>query len=458
MAQDASMRAFKCPSCGAPLEPETGTLTMKCPYCSGTVIIPESLRTPPPSSSSGPSIGEVFQFGLNGIDLNQIMGNAMHLPQAITLAQQGRIDEAATMYSQITGMEHADAINAVKDLAAGRAVSLTPGQPGTGWQQYNSPFSQTSSVPVSSPSVSSGEVISTSAGSKAGGRSCGLLMAIVVGAVLLVVGLVAASFFLFSGGAGPTSLIPMGFASQTLSFGSEGIGAGMLQDPRLVGVDGNGNMVVADYEDGRIQTFDPNGKFVSTFSISPGGKKVYVAGLAVSRDDRIYLSHDSKIFVYDKSGNQVNVISDDQHDYRDLTLGPDGRLYAISTDENIVRFNQDGTIDLEIPSTFSNVTGNTELDAHLAVDGLGNMYVVGSFNYLVLKFSPQGKFLNQFGGEAKSAAVSEPGKFSTPQAIAVDGYGRVYVADFSDIKVFDFRRDVSQHHCPDRRQPVRCHS
>jgi len=31
MAKDASMRAFKCPTCSAPLEPESGTLTMKCP-------------------------------------------------------------------------------------------------------------------------------------------------------------------------------------------------------------------------------------------------------------------------------------------------------------------------------------------------------------------------------------------------------------------------------------------
>ena len=50
MTKNVSVRAFKCPSCGGPLEPETGTLTMKCPYCGGTVIIPESLRTPAASA------------------------------------------------------------------------------------------------------------------------------------------------------------------------------------------------------------------------------------------------------------------------------------------------------------------------------------------------------------------------------------------------------------------------
>jgi len=35
-------------TCGAPLEPQVGALTMKCNYCGGTVIIPQSLRTPHP--------------------------------------------------------------------------------------------------------------------------------------------------------------------------------------------------------------------------------------------------------------------------------------------------------------------------------------------------------------------------------------------------------------------------
>jgi hypothetical protein len=60
------------------------------------------------------------------VDLNKIVGNAMQLPEAISLAQQGRVEEAARIYSQITGMEHADAIQAVKSLASGHAVSLTP--------------------------------------------------------------------------------------------------------------------------------------------------------------------------------------------------------------------------------------------------------------------------------------------------------------------------------------------
>ena len=108
------------------------------------MIIPESLRTP--AKASGPTMGDVFDFGLRGIDLNKIVGNAMHLPQAISLAQQGRIDEAAAIYSQITGMEHADAVSAVKAMAAGHAVSLTPGLPGATWGQVSTDFNPSGNV------------------------------------------------------------------------------------------------------------------------------------------------------------------------------------------------------------------------------------------------------------------------------------------------------------------------
>ncbi len=428
MTKDASMRAFKCPTCGAPLEPETGTLTMKCPYCGGTVIIPESLRTSPPSS--GPSIGEAFQFGLNGIDLNQIMGNAMHLPQAISLAQQGKIDEAADMYSKITGMTHADAVKAMQEMAAGRAVSLTPGRPGVSWGQIETSYSQPQpaiEISASSPSIST-----PATGKKSAGKGCGLFVGILVAGILLIIGVAAAGFFFFSNSNPVASLIPAGFASKTLSFGSEGIGAGLLENARSIGVDTTGRITVADYEDGRIQSFDPTGKFVSTFSINPGGKKIYISALRVSRDGNAYIVHDGKISTYDSSGTLIHEIADEAHYYDDTALGADGTLYGISKGETIVRFKPDGTIDLEIPDSFANATGDAESDGHLAVDGLGNMYIVGSFNYAVLKFSPEGKFLNRFGSEGDGA-----GKFTDPLSIAVDGYGRVYVGDFYGVLVFD---------------------
>ena len=199
----------------------------------------------------------------------------------------------------------------------------------------------------------------------------------------------------------------------------------------------NGNITVADFQDGRVQTFDSAGKFQSGFSLSGDGKKVYVTSMTVGRDGRIYVAHDFKIFVYDPKGSEVAQFGDNDHHYESVAMGGDGKLYAISGSESIVRLLPDGTVDLEIPDTFTNVSGDVDIDTHVAADGLGNMYIVGGFHYLVLKYSPQGTYLDQFGGEAKGTAGSEPGKFTSPHAIAVDGYGRIYVSDFLDVQVFD---------------------
>lgn len=38
-------KSFKCPSCGAPLEYEDlGAPTVRCPFCSNSVMVPEELR------------------------------------------------------------------------------------------------------------------------------------------------------------------------------------------------------------------------------------------------------------------------------------------------------------------------------------------------------------------------------------------------------------------------------
>ena len=450
MAKDASVRAFKCPTCGAPLEPEAGTLTMKCSYCGGTVIIPESLRMPPPSA--GPTLNEAFQFGLNGVDLNQIVGNAMHLPQAISLAQQGRVDEAANIYSQITGMDHKDAMKAIEDLAAGRAVSLTPGRAGVTWGQ-----AEIAQAGANIPSTFSGETYAPTASTapkvkSGGGFDLGYLIgsSLPIIIVLIVVCSLIAAFgsailgFLphifsspasvFSGGNPIATILPPGFGTNTLTFGSKGIGPGMFTDARAIAVGSNGNIIVGDYQDGRVQIFDPSGKFISLISLGP---KISVDSLAVGRDGKIYVLYQGKIAILDSTGKLLKTISDDQRYYVDAALGPDGTLYAATEDDSIVHFNQNVKINLEITKAFENVTGDGESEAKLAVDGLGNIYAVGNTNYLVFKFSPAGKYLDQFGGEADPANIAN-GKFVEPSGIVIDGYGRIFVSDiFGNVQAFD---------------------
>ena len=84
----------------------------------------------------------------------------------------------------------------------------------------------------------------------------------------------------------------------------------MFTDARAIAVDSSGNIIVADYEDGRVQVFDPTGKFVSTFSL---GSKTIIPSLAVSPDSKIYAANGGNISIFDESGNQVGTIQKESH-------------------------------------------------------------------------------------------------------------------------------------------------
>lgn len=46
---------FKCPSCGGPLDyDDSAALTVRCPFCSNSVIVPEELRSPWPAAAATP--------------------------------------------------------------------------------------------------------------------------------------------------------------------------------------------------------------------------------------------------------------------------------------------------------------------------------------------------------------------------------------------------------------------
>src|ERR1044072_2878689 len=83
------------------------------------------------------------------------------------------------------------------------------------------------------------------------------------------------------------------FANVLLEFGSEGIGPGMFNDGRSIGVDGAGRIYVAEYTGGRVQVFDPAGQFVTQWTI--GDRKTLIRGLAADRKGTVYVAESGRI-------------------------------------------------------------------------------------------------------------------------------------------------------------------
>jgi DNA-binding beta-propeller fold protein YncE/DNA-directed RNA polymerase subunit RPC12/RpoP len=223
------------------------------------------------------------------------------------------------------------------------------------------------------------------------------------------------------------------FANVLLDFGSEGIGTGMFNDARSIAVDGAGRIYVGEYTGGRIQVFDPAGKFVTQWSI--GDRKTLIRGLAADRKGTIYVAEGGRIDRYSgETGEKLGTLGYERNGFDDVTVAADGGLVTAwqSNRDDIVVFDANGRLVRTIREAISGASGDSELAMRVAVDGAGYIYALGRFNDGVFKFARDGKFMNRFG-----SAGDKPGQFRAPYSIAVDGYGRIYVGDMKGIQVFD---------------------
>ena len=223
------------------------------------------------------------------------------------------------------------------------------------------------------------------------------------------------------------------FATELLKFGSEGVGPGLFTDARSIAVDGAGRIYAGEYTGGRIQVFDPAGKFVTQWTI--GDRKTILRGLGADRKGVVYAVHGGGITRHQgETGEKLGELNYERSGFDDVTVGADGGLVTAwhSNRDDIVAFDANGKVVRTIPSAISGASGDSELSMRVAVDGQGNIYALGRFNNGVFKFGRDGKFVNRF-----ASGGDQPGQLRAPYSIAVDGYGRVYVGDIKGIQIFD---------------------
>lgn len=224
-----------------------------------------------------------------------------------------------------------------------------------------------------------------------------------------------------------------GLFSLALSFGSKGKGAGLFDDARSIAVDASGTIYVGEYSGGRIQVFDEAGKFITQWTADP---KWPLRGMAADRKGVVYVVQRGTITRYEGATGKAlgQVAYGDGPGFDDVTVAADGGLVAAwhRHRDDIVRFNRDGVAVKTIRNAVSGQTESSELQSRVAVDGSGNIYVLGTFSDSVFKFSPEGKYITRFGGRGDGR-----GQFTAPSAIGVDGQGRVYICDFGGVQMFD---------------------
>jgi peptidylamidoglycolate lyase len=107
--------------------------------------------------------------------------------------------------------------------------------------------------------------------------------------------------------------------------------------------------------------------------------------------------------------------------------------------QQIYEFTHDGRLLLTLGErgVAGNDSAHFNQPTEVAVTRDGSFYVSDGYrNTRVMKFSPSGKFLFQWGTKG-----SGPGEFNLPHSVAVDSSGRVYVSDRGNARVQVFDAD-----------------
>ena len=218
------------------------------------------------------------------------------------------------------------------------------------------------------------------------------------------------------------------------SFGSQGSGHGQLTRPEGVAVDDSDNILVADYENNRIQKFTSCGKFITTvkvkcpigIAIHPQSKNVYVVKygdhcIQILNPDLTF----SSIFGSPGSGDGQFL------DPYDVAFDSTGNVYVVSFfHDHIQVFTAEGQFLRKFGRCGSEINQNL---TSICIDSEDVVYVTDSANHSVLVFTCEGEFLTSFG-----TLGAGPGQFNNPYGIAVDKNGVVCVADSDNNRLQSF--------------------
>lgn len=365
---------LRCPNCGAPLEYKGGDEpTIDCPYCHAAVIVPQELRTGSATDGS-PVLDPSFEVGqwrpVGRARRFSCMGTiaALVLLVAFAAVRLLLVRGGSLLF---TGSRGGSASTSDKGTRPAALYTNTPAR----------------SVATSTPTPPV-----------------------------------------------PTATPTPSFARIALTFGSEGTGPGMFTDARHIAVDGQSNVYVGEYSNGRIQVFNLSaGQYISLWMVDDDAP---LLALAADRQGMVYTVQKGVISIYEGTTGtlQEEVAYAGGEGFDDVAVTADGGLVAVwyRARDDLVRFDREKKVSWVVESAISGQTDRLESNMRVSIDGLGNVYVLGTFNHAVFQFSPEAKYVSRFGGKGR-----EPGQFSGLKAIAVDGKGRVYVADSKGIQVFD---------------------
>jgi len=224
--------------------------------------------------------------------------------------------------------------------------------------------------------------------------------------------------------------------------GGKGSGKGEFDSPLGMCIDDNGNILVADTGNGRIEKFSPTGTFLSALGIDRigHGQLGEPNGIAVDRSGNIYVAEVASNHRVQKLAPDGTFIAEWKgpelgfYGPRRIAIGPDDSVYIVDQGRTrIVKFSPDGHV---LSSWGSKGSGDGQFNdpTSVAVDSTnGKVYVADPINKRIQVFDQSGKFLTKW-------IVPEWGQPAGFEDLAIDSkMGRVYASsvNIDAVLIFD---------------------
>ena len=225
-------------------------------------------------------------------------------------------------------------------------------------------------------------------------------------------------------------------------FGSGGTEDGQFNHPCGVAVDDNGNILVTDQKNGRIQKFNSRGKYITKVNgnhdthslelgqpvgigIHPHTKMIYVTDIKHHRVQ--ILDPDLKYSSSFGSKGKGNGLFDQP---KDVAFDSAGNVYIADNENHRIQvFTKTGQYLRKFGGN-GNLKGDLYYPSSISIDSEDVIYVTELYNYRVSMFTLQGDLLHCFGSKG-----SGEGEFSDPRGINVDKNGIVYVSDHDNDRI-----------------------
>jgi DNA-binding beta-propeller fold protein YncE len=233
-------------------------------------------------------------------------------------------------------------------------------------------------------------------------------------------------------------------SATTMFEGGRGTDNGQFDSPTGIAADANGNILVADTNNGRIEKFSPTGTFLSTIGSkgSGHGQLGEPNGIAIDRAGNIYVAEVASNHCVRKLASDGTFIAawkgPDSGFYgpRRIAIGPDNSIYVVDQGRTrIVKFNPDGEV-LAVWGTNGSGNGQFRDPTSVAVDPTSKkVYVADPINKRIQVFDSDGKFLTKW-------SVPEWGQPQGFEDLAIDpDRGHLYAssANMNAILVFDLQ-------------------